>query len=110
MKSSVFGAAVALVVPLTAMAQALPQQKTYLEEALRVQQFICSGIADVGARGGAGYDGDDVVRCQAALQQQQAEYRRFMAQDPSTQAAAAAPAIPSAKTALPGRAFADAMH
>jgi hypothetical protein len=80
MKLGILGAAVVLALPLSAMAQSLPQKKADLEEALRVQQFICNGIADVSARGGSGYAGPDLVRCRVALEAQRADYQRFMAE------------------------------
>jgi hypothetical protein len=80
MKLGILGAAVVLALPLSAMAQSLPQKKADLEEALRVQQFICNGIADVSARGGSDYAGPDLVRCRVALEAQRAEYQRFMAE------------------------------
>ena len=79
MKLAIFGA-IALALPLSAMAQSLPQKKADLEEALRVKQFICKGIADVSTRGGADYSSDELTRCRAALDAQRAEYQQFMAQ------------------------------
>jgi len=105
MKFSVFSAGLVLALPLAAMAQSLPQKKADLEDALRVQQFICSGIADVGARGGSDYSAGDLVRCRAALEEQRAEYQRFMA------AYASAANAPHPQLATKSRTtFADAAH
>jgi hypothetical protein len=106
MKLTIFGAVVALTLPLSAMAQSLPQKRADLEEALRVRQFICNGIADVNARGGSEYSADDLARCRSTLDAQRAEYQRFLADYAS--------AAPAPTVALPGgrnrTTFADAAH
>jgi hypothetical protein len=105
MKFSVFSAGLVLVLPIAAMAQSLPQKKADLEEALRVQQFICNGIADVGARGSSDFSSGDLVRCRAALEEQRAEYQRFMAEY------ASAANAPHPQLAAKSRTtFADAAH
>ncbi len=78
MKLGVLGAMVVLALPFSAMAQSLPQKKADLEEALRVKQFICRGIADVMMRGGVDYSAGDLARCRVALDAQRAEYGQFM--------------------------------
>ena len=107
MKLGILGAALVLALPLSAMAQTLPQQKADLEEALRLKQFICNGIADVSARGAGDYASGDLARCREALGAQRAEYQAFMAQYASAQVATAQ--RPVAATASRA-AFADAAH
>jgi hypothetical protein len=110
MKLGILGAAVVMALPLAAMAQSLPQKKTDLEDALRVQQFICNGIADVSARGGGDYASGDVVRCRVALDAQRAEYQSFMAQYNAQVAATPAASHRSQAAATNRTAFADAAH
>jgi hypothetical protein len=81
MKTGILSAAIVLSLPLAAMAQSVPQKKADLEEALRIRQFICSGMADVSARGGPDYSNVDLIRCRAALDAQRAEYQRFLAEN-----------------------------
>ncbi len=103
-KLAVFGAVVALALPLSAMAQSLPQKKASMEEALRLKQFICNGIADVAARGGTDYSSDELTRCRAALDAQRAEYQQFMAQY------AGAPNAPAMSSLSTRTRTADAAH
>ncbi|HZK90928.1 MAG TPA: hypothetical protein VFC56_12345 [Stellaceae bacterium] len=105
MKLGILGAALVLALPLSAMAQTLPQQKADLEEALRLKQFICNGIADVSARGAGDYASGDLARCREALGAQRAEYQAFMAQYASAQVAASPAAAATSHTT-----FADAAH
>ena len=86
--------AVVVALPMAAMAQSPTQKQADLAEALRVQQLICSGIADVRTRGGD-YSDHDLAKCVIALEAQRAEYARSMAANasPAAPRRAAAPAV-----------------
>jgi hypothetical protein len=86
MKFGIILGAVVVALPISAMAQSPAQKQADLAEALRLQQLICNGIADVRARGGD-YSDHDLAKCVIALEAQRAEYARF--------AAAASSAAPS---------------
>lgn len=109
MRFGILGAAVVLALPLAAAAQSLPQKKADLEEALRVQQFICNGIADVTARGSGDYAANDLVECRVALEAQRAEYQSFMVRYNSAQTAAA-PTSHRFQAAMHRTDLADAAH
>jgi hypothetical protein len=100
MKFGVIGALV-VVLPISAMAQSTSQKQANLEDALRVRQLICNGIADVRARGGD-YSAHDMTQCVIALEAQRAEYAQFMAVNavnPSPRRIASAAASRPAQTA-----------
>jgi hypothetical protein len=90
MKLGILGALVVLAVPLAAAAQSPAHKKADLEEALRVRQYICNGIAQVRARGGSEYSDGELAQCLARLAAQHVEYQQFMAAAASAQPAAAA--------------------
>jgi hypothetical protein len=77
MRWGIVAAVVALTLPLSAGAQSIGQKQANMEEALRQQQLICAGMADVNARGG-GYTGHQLAQCLVALETQRADYQRFM--------------------------------
>ena len=85
--------AIVIAFPMTAMAQSPVQKQADLAEALRVQQLICNGIADVRARGGD-YSDHDLAKCVIALEAQRAEYARSLAANaaPTAPRRVAAPA------------------
>jgi hypothetical protein len=76
MKSVVVGTIVLMTLPFSAMAGS--QTQANLEEALRQQQLICAGMADVAARGGS-YSGHQLAQCLVTLETQRADYQRYMA-------------------------------
>jgi Spy/CpxP family protein refolding chaperone len=79
MKWGVVGAIAVLALPLSATAQTVSDKQADMEEALRQQQLICSGMVEVSARGGGHYSGHQLAQCLVALQQQRDEYQRFIA-------------------------------
>ena len=107
MKLGILGALVVFAIPLAAAAQSPAQKKADLEEALRVQQFICNGIVQVRARGGTDYSDGDLVQCLVLLESQRSEYARFVAGAGAQATPAAAPrkAVASTHPTL-----ADARH
>jgi hypothetical protein len=82
MKLGIIGAIVVALPFSAAMAQSPAQKQADLAEALRVQQVICNGIADVRARGGD-YTDHDLARCIMELASQRAEYVRSVAANAS---------------------------
>jgi type II secretory pathway pseudopilin PulG len=76
MKSGVIGAVLLLAFALPAVAGS--QKQADMEDALRQQQLICSGMLDVAARGG-GYTGHQFAQCLVTLEAQKADYQRYMA-------------------------------
>jgi hypothetical protein len=78
MKWGIFGAIAVFALPLSAGAESISQKQANLEEALRQKQLICSGMADINARTGA-YSGHQLAQCLVTLEEQRAEYARFMA-------------------------------
>ena len=89
MKLGILGALVVFAVPLAAAAQSPSPKQADLEDALRVRQFICNGIAQVRARGGSDYSAADLVQCLSQLDVQRTEYQQFVAAASGTQQAAA---------------------
>ena len=78
MRWGILGTVVLLALPAAAEAQSVSQKQAGLEEALRQRQLICSGMADINARTGT-YSDHQLAQCLIALEEQRAEYARFLA-------------------------------
>jgi hypothetical protein len=80
MRLGLYSAIALVALPLMANAQSASQNLAQLEKAVRVQQWICTGIADVRARGGL-YSPHQLALCLISLAEQKAQYERFLAGD-----------------------------
>ena len=66
MRLGLYSAIALVALPLMANAQSASQNLAQLEKAVRVQQWICTGIADVRARGGL-YSPHQLALCLISL-------------------------------------------